>query len=289
MKINVYKMNTFAKTSTGGNEAGIVLNADNLSVDQMQKTAAAVGFSETAFVMESDCADFKIRFFTPNEEVDLCGHATIGAFYTLAVKGFIKPGTYSQQTKAGILNVRANEDLSIMMDQPAPVFYEEIDKELIADSLNITQAEILNDLPVQIVSTGLKDILVPVKNLSVLSSISPDFEKIKKVSEQYNVIGYHVFTLESLNGTTAHCRNFAPLYDIPEESATGTSNGALSCYLFKYCQIDNNSARNISFEQGYSMGKPSEILASVMFEGNEILGVKVGGKVLNMSELQIEI
>lgn len=289
MKINVYKMNSFAKTEHGGNEAGVVLQADNLSVEQMQKIARAVGFSETAFVTKSDCADFKIRFFTPNEEVDLCGHATIGAFYTLSSKGFIKPGTYSQQTKAGILNVRVNDDFSIMMDQPAPVFYETIDKKQIADSLNINQTEIVGNLPVQIVSTGLKDIIVPVKNLAVLSTINPDFDRIKKISELYNVVGYHVFTLESLNGSTAHCRNFAPLYAIPEESATGTSNGALACYLFKYCLIDNNAARKITFEQGYLMGKPSEILASVMFEGNAILGAKVGGKVLNMSEMVIEI
>lgn len=289
MKINVYKMNTFARTKTGGNEAGIVLNADNLSVEYMQKIAGEVGFSETAFVMKSDCADFRVRFFTPSEEVDLCGHATIGAFYTLAVKGLIQPGTYSQQTKAGILNVRVNEDLSIMMDQPAPVFYEVIDKEQIADSLNINKTEIVDNLPVQVVSTGLKDILVPVKNLAVLSSINSDFDKIKKISEQYNVIGYHVFTLESLNGSTAHCRNFAPLYAIPEESATGTSSGALACYLFKYGEIDDIKAGNIVFEQGYSMGKPSEILASVMFKGNQILGAKVGGKVLNMSEMIIEI
>ena len=63
--------------------------------------------------------------------------------------------------------------------------------------------------------------------------MKPDFEKITAVSKKYNVIGYHVFTLETKFDSTAHCRNFAPLYDIPEESATGTSYGALSCYLFK--------------------------------------------------------
>ncbi len=67
-----------------------------------------------------------------------------------------------------------------------------------------------------------------------LNSIKPDFNKVSDISKKYDVTGYHVFTLETLEGATAHCRNFAPLYDIPEEAATGTSNGALSCYLYKY-------------------------------------------------------
>lgn len=80
MKIKVYKLNSFAKAKEGGNAAGVVLNADSLSEKEMAKIAAVLGFSETAFVLQSNVADFKLRFFTPNEEVDLCGHATIASF-----------------------------------------------------------------------------------------------------------------------------------------------------------------------------------------------------------------
>ena len=80
---------------------------------------------------------------------------------------------------------------------------------------------------------------------------------------RYKAVGYHVFALESLHGADANCRNFAPLYDIPEESATGTSNGALGCYLYHYGKINNEQALNILFEQGYSMKKPSEIRVSL--------------------------
>lgn len=289
MIIKAYTLNAFAKSIEGGNPAGVVLNADALSENDMKKIAGIIGFSETAFVMKSVLADFKIRFFTPNEEVDLCGHATIATFYALSNLGYIKPGKYSQETKAGILNVDVKEDRSIMMVQNTPSYYEIIDKNEIADSLNITTDEMLAELPVQIVSTGLRDILVPVKNMAIINSINPDFEKVAELSRKYNTIGYHIFTLESLYGSMAHCRNLAPLYGIPEESATGTSNGALSCYLFKYGLIDADHASHLVIEQGYSMNKPSEIIVSLTAVANEIAQVKVGGAALNLAEIEVEI
>ncbi|SNS88637.1 phenazine biosynthesis protein PhzF family [Anaerovirgula multivorans] len=289
MKVKAYTINSFAKTTEGGNAAGVVPNADFLSDVEMQKIAAILGFSETAFVMKSNLADFSVRFFTPNEEVDLCGHATIGTFYTLATLGYIKPGSYLQETKAGFLGVEIKEDLSVMMCQPLPSFFKTVEKNEIADSLNIEIASIHEDLPVQIVSTGLRDIIVPIKSVDILNSIKPDFEKINEISRKYNAVGYHVFTLESINSSTACCRNFAPLFAIPEESATGTSNGALGCYLYKYGKLDFNQASHIIIEQGYSMKKPSEILVSLTVEGKEITGVKVGGKALTLSSIEVDI
>lgn len=289
MEIKVFTLNSFAKCIDGGNPAGVVLNADGLSENDMKKIAGIVGFSETAFVMKSDLADFKIRFFTPNEEVDLCGHATVATFHTLSNKGYINPGKYLQETKAGILNVEVKEDLSVMMEQNVPIYNDIISKKEIAESLNITGDEMIDELPVQIVSTGLRDIIVPIKSIEILNSINPDFEKIVKISNKYNAIGYHIFALESLHGSMAHCRNFAPLYGIPEESATGTSSGALSCYLFKYGKINSDDASSVVIEQGYSMKKPSEIIVSLTTVEKEIVEVKVGGKALNLSEIQIEI
>ncbi len=289
MKVSVYTLNSFAKTKEGGNAAGVVTNADSLSEEEMRKIAEILGFSETAFILQSNVADFKVRFFTPKEEIDLCGHATIATFHTMASLGLLKPGTYKQETKAGILGIEIKEDNSIMMNQPVPVFSEIIDKDELADSLNIKASQMPEDLPIQVVSTGIRDIMVPVKSIKILNSINPDMEKIKKISRKYNAVGYHVFTLESLHGAYANCRNFAPLYDIPEESATGTSNGALGCYLYHNGKINNEQAANIVFEQGYSMGKPSEILVSLTVQGNKILEVKVGGIAMNLALSEVEI
>jgi len=289
MKVNVFTLNSFAKTKEGGNAAGVMINADSLSEMEMRKIAAILGHSETAFILKSEVADFKVRFFTPKEEVDLCGHATIATFYTMASLGLLKPGMYKQETKAGILGVEIKEDGSIMMNQQVPVFSEIIDREEIADSLNIKASQIAEDLLVQVVSTGLRDIIVPVKSIKILFGIKPDMEKIKQISRKYNAVGYHVFALESLHGANANCRNFAPLYDIPEESATGTSNGALGCYLYHYGKINDEKASNLVIEQGYSMKKPSEIMVSLTVKKNEIFEVKVGGNAMNLVLSEVEI
>ncbi|WP_053954953.1 PhzF family phenazine biosynthesis protein [Inediibacterium massiliense] len=289
MKVEVYTLNAFGKTENGGNPAGVVIDADDLSEEMMQKIAKKVGFSETAFVQKSDQADFKVRFFTPSEEVDLCGHATIATFFVLLKEGIVSLGKYKQETKAGVLDIEIKENNNILMNQALPQFLEIIDKKEIVDSLNIKEEDIVEDLPIQIVSTGLKDILIPVKNLNTLTHMKPDFDKITEVSKKYNVVGYHVFTLETKLDSTAHCRNFAPLYDILEESATGTSNGALSAYLFKYKKVNEEKAQDMIFEQGYSMNQPSEIRGSLMTENQEITEVKVGGSAEKIQKKIYEI
>lgn len=288
MKVQVYTLNSFGKTEEGGNPAGVVLDSNGFSEDEMRYIAQEVGFSETAFVQNSECADYRVRFFTPSEEVDLCGHATIALFSLLFQKGILKPGEYTQETLAGTFPVEIQRDGEVFMEQALPEFHEEIEKGEIASSLNIDKSDICTDLPVQMVSTGLKDILIPVKDLETLLSIRPDFDQVSAISRKNDAVGYHLFCLETKYGSTAHCRNLAPLYGIPEESATGTSSGALSCYLFHHEKITDTS--DLVFEQGYSMGKPSEILARLETDAQgNITRVMVGGKAEITGERALEI
>lgn len=289
MKVKVYTLNAFGKTADGGNPAGVVLNAEDLTSEMMKKIAKEVGFSETAFVSHSELADFRVRFFTPSEEVDLCGHATIATFYLLNHLEIISSGNYTQETLAGLLNIEIKEDGIVYMSQNTPEFYNTIDKDKIARSLNIPVEKISKDLPIEIVSTGLKDIIVPVNTLDDLISIKPDFDKISEISKENNSVGYHVFTLETKFDGIAHSRNFAPLYSIDEESATGTATGALASYLFKHGIVSLENIDDLNFEQGYSMDLPSEIKASLDIKNDEIVGVKVGGKGSDLKEILIDI
>jgi len=288
-KIKVYTLNAFSKTKRGGNPAGVVLDADRLAETSMQKIAARVGFSETAFVQKSAAANFKIRFFTPAAEVDLCGHATIAVFSLLFGLRRIQAGKHSQETKAGILGVEVQKDGTVFMDQNFPFFEKEIDRREVAGSLGIGLDSLAPDLPVQIVSTGLRDIIVPIKSLRELSSIRPDLDKIAEISKKHGAVGYHAFSLETKYKSTAHCRNLAPLYGIPEEAATGTSSGALACYLFKHGKITEEQAQGLVFEQGYGMRRPSEILVRLEFGNKDITGVHVGGKATATKEKNFEL
>jgi len=290
MKIKAFTLNAFAKSKNGGNPAGVILNSDGLSDKQMLLVAEKIGFSETAFVQKSNKADFKVRFFTPNAEVDICGHATIATFYLLADRQIIQTGKYTQETKAGVLMIEILKDGTVFMDQNLPQYFDIIDRTLIAESLNISPNIIRDDLPIQIVSTGLKFILIPIENLAQLTQIKSDIKKVKEISKKFDVFGYHLFTLETKFGSTAHCRNLAPLYDVKEEeAATGTANGALSCYLFKYGKINKQQINDVVFEQGYSMNKPSEIRAKLEIDGNNITSVRVGGIASDMQEIEIDV
>ncbi len=267
--IKVYVASAFCKDETGGNKAGVVLYENGLTNDEKKKIAKIVGYAETAFVTETPEADFKIEYFTPAEEVPLCGHATIATFGVLKYLNNLDKDSYTIETKSGILNINLKEN-QIFMEQNIPVFYEELSYKEIKNSFDIDC--INKNIPIQIVSTGLKDILIPIKNEEVLWQLKPNFEYITEISKKYNVVGMHLYTFSN---DKVMCRNFAPLYDVNEESATGTSNCALAGLLFKKLNIKKDI---YSFEQGYSLKAPSQIIVKVIsYDKENIDKIFVGG------------
>lgn len=292
MNVEVYTLNAFAKGKRGGNPAGVVLE-DGLSLDavQMQLISKKLGFSETAFMEKSLIADYKIRYFTPASEVDLCGHATIAAFGLMHSLGLAKKGTsYTIETKAGVLDVDISSEGLVYLSQALPQFLERISCEAIAPSLRMDAEDLETGLPIQIVSTGLRDILIPIRSRKLLNEVQPNFDAITAISEKYDVVGYHLFTLDTPDDAAAECRNFAPLYDIPEESATGTSNGALLSYLYQHGQRSLREVEHVKFRQGYSMDCPSEIKVGLrLSESGEINQVRVGGAVVGIERRHITL
>ncbi len=270
MEVKVHKLTAFPNGKNGGNKAGVVLNADALTKDSMQRIANDVGFSETAFVSESSKATYKLQFFTPTSEVDLCGHATIATWNLLRDLKYIKKGHYSMETNVGILNVEVTKK-EVYMQQKRPKFFKNVEQFEILDCF-YEERFLDTTLPTMIVSTGLKEIFVPVKDVETLHKLHPKLKHIEHLSKKYDVIGLHLFALD--NDVDAYGRNFAPIVGIDEESATGTSNGALACYLNKYVSPNKEE---YTLRQGYSMKMPSEIKVKIDKLYNEILSVSVGG------------
>lgn len=269
--VDVYVASAFTKNNKGGNKAGIVFNRPDLSSGQKMEIARKLGYSETAFLSDSGLADFKLQYFTPTEEVPLCGHATIAAFSTLKLLGEFDKKQLTIETKSGILNIQINEDGLILMEQNCPAYCDVLNPDIFAECI---EKDFINcDYPIQIVSTGLNDIMLPVDSREHLEAISPDFKMVAELSKEKNVVGVHAFTLIEESEITAICRNFAPLYGIDEESATGTSNCALACYLFKYYKKKSQYI----FEQGYNMGEISRIIVNIAYHEDIIDSVYVGG------------
>jgi len=251
-----YIVNAFTAEGQHGNPAAVVVDANDVTEASMQSMATRIGLSETAFVQDSNVATRRVRFFTPTTEIDLCGHATIATWSLLHQLGKMPKGVYTQETGAGILAVDVQDELTFM-EQAKASFYEAIPAAEIAPLLGITVQECSKTLQPRIVSTGVKDLLVPIADKAVLAKVRPDLGAITRFSEQHDISGFHVFTLLGGGESIAAARNFAPKDGIPEESATGTSNGALLCYLRQQGVLPRKQTYRI--EQGEAMGELSYV------------------------------
>ena len=277
----LFQVQAFTKDGAGGNAAGVVCDANNLSEAEMLSIAAEAGFSETAFVCGSESADHRVRFFTPTREVNLCGHATIATYHLLLERKLIEAGSYSMETLAGLQRIEVAEDGLVAMTQNPPTFGKVLEPESVASVLGMPANELMDatKMPVQIASTGLHKIFVPVKSLDVLQRVVPDLPGIDALSRSVGAIGTYVFSLESVAGGTAHCRNFAPVVGIQEDSATGTSAAALSCLLHHNGLVsDSQALSGLVFEQGYAIAQPSEIVVRLGLSNNAISEVWVAGR-----------
>lgn len=298
MEIKAYKVNAFTDKLPGGNPAGVVLDSGKLSGKEMQSIAREINLSETAFVEKLEEDYFKVRFFTPLCEVDLCGHATIASFYLLGKKNYIKADKNNkkivyQETKAGKLEVeltfKEGKIEKILMEQSTPKKYGQIKNlENLAHIMGIEIEDIgIGEKTVypEIISTGLKDIILPIKKKESLEKLNVNMEKLAQYSRELKLGGVHAFYLPNSTNKQVYTRNFAPALGIDEESATGTSNGALVFFLKDNGLIKGN---NIIAYQGELMGLPSEIHCSIKEENNEYT-VKVGGKAVIVSSRIIKL
>ncbi|MGQ5521974.1 PhzF family phenazine biosynthesis protein [Chitinimonas sp. PSY-7] len=276
MQVEVFVVNAFTSAGQGGNPAGVVLSAEQYSDADMQLIATEMALPETAFVLPSTDCDLAVRFFAPTAEVDFCGHATVATFSLLKQKGLLGKPAVVQQTKAGNLAVKIADTGEVEMTQLLPTFDTVLPASEVAGLLGIAESDIgQTALPVQILSTGLRDIFVPVVNEDVLNAIKPDNSSLASFNRMTNTVGVHAFTLNTCDELiTASCRNFAPLYGIKEESATGSASGALACYLSRYADRFDGV---YLFEQGKAMGQASRLVARVTKEKDAISQVVVSG------------
>ncbi len=289
MEIVVQIINAFIDGEIGGNPAGVVLDADEFSAGQKLKIAAKVGLSETAFVSSSKSADFKLDFFTPTRQIAHCGHATIATFSYLQQLDRIKKAATSKETIDGNRNIFIDGDMAFM-EQLAPS-YNEVDQfmESLISSLGISVRDLLSNSKPFIVNTGNSFLVVPLKDETMVLSAHPDFEAIHKISEEFDLIGYYIFSQHAkLPERDAGTRMFAPRYGINEESATGMAAGPLACYLYDKIGIKKDV---FLIEQGHFMKlpSPSVITVKLNFEDGKITGMIVGGKAKVMKSLNISI
>ncbi len=268
----------FTSQGGGGNSAGVVGLEESLRLneDDMQRVATEAGFSETTFVVGIG-ADNRVRFryFTPTDEVPFCGHATLGALYVLRSRGEIQGDSVVVESISGqeyhatfrgdmiFVRVKGCRVLCTLTPEQAEEVYS---------AFGVAYSNLSAPQRVVKVESGLRDILLPVNSIEELNSLECDADRVSELSGDYGVVGVHAYVI--VNGAI-HARNFAPLFGIVEECATGSSNCGLTEYLYSIGVIEIN--QRLVIVQGEAMGARSEIYTIRHPEDGE---VSVGGYVV---------
>lgn len=282
-----YILSSFVSKNGGGNKAAVVLDDKGLNDKEMLELAKKNNFSETAFIDFKRSRDnkFTIRYFTPTEEVDICGHAALASFYVLKQLGYINGSVSYHKTKAGELKVLIEND-SILIEMKKPEVVMQLETDTVLGTIDIDRNSIVADVDekVSVISTGLKDIILEVDNLDTLKKMNIKRDDMISVCNKYDLIGLHVVSRETVETSSDYCcRNFAPAVGIDEESATGTSNASLLYYMLRK-QKDFNYDKVYKVEQGYFMNSPSNIFVKAEKESGSIF---VGGmaRIENIEEV----
>jgi len=271
--IGILQVDAFTEIPFEGNPAGVVLDAAGLREPEMQAIAREMNCSETAFVLPSDGADLRLRYFTPTQEVDLCGHATIASLHALREAGRLR-GALRAETNVGVLSLSAEPGGMQWMEQAAPRRrpFPGDPGELMA-LLGLGAGDLAPDVPVGLAYTGLWALLVPLMDIRALRRARPDFAALAELNRRLGATSTHLFCREvERAGSTLHTRDFSPAAGVPEDPQTGTASGALATYLVALGAL---AAGRHVFEQGFTVGRPGLIHVEVA-EG--AAGVRVGGR-----------
>jgi trans-2,3-dihydro-3-hydroxyanthranilate isomerase len=276
-------VDAFTTRRYAGNPCGVVTRAEGLDDREMQAIARELNSSETAFVFPSEVADFRVRFFTPMKEIPLAGHPTIATMYTLAREGRVDLSTgqarVTQELSVGTLPVDIAIDpaggIRVVMTQAKPRFLGHVDREAMATALGIKPSDMVETLPVQVVSTGTLQAMVPVRSLDVLKRVRPDYGRLGELEQACDYFGAHVFTVEAFEPAhRAHSRHFAANAGIPEDPVTGSATGGMAAYLWKYGLVREPA---YTVEQGHIMGRPGLVEVEVDASEDEPVEVRIAG------------
>lgn len=284
--IEIFQIDAFTDKPFCGNPAGVTIT-EELTDDEKQLVAREMNLSETAFITNSKIADFKLQWFTPTKEVDLCGHATIASLHFLHQKNILfEEKNISFETRSGIINCYMSAE-KYFMQIPLPKLSEFDEcKEEVLSALNLTKTDV-SDLPFILLNTGY--LFITVNSLNALYNIKPDFNLLSELSEKkQEFFDVAVFTQETLEvNSSAHLRFFAPYHGINEDPVTGSACGPLLPVMIKLGIIKNyQSNKIVTYEQGDSLNRKGRVDVKYDLEQQELY---ISGNAVTILEGKISV
>ncbi len=277
------QVDAFTDRPLGGNPCAILFEADDLDEATMQAIAREMNLSETAFVRRSEIADFGVRYFTPAEEIPMAGHPTIATTFALVDSGRLKLSgdhtalTLELQVGPLAVDIYASQGQiqHIVMTQKKPVFLKTYTATEILPIFGLAAEDALPDVPIQTVSTGTPQLMVPLRNHDALRRARLDGAAYAELRARADFFSPHLFCL---GGVTEAGQTFARQFGVPpdlmEDPFTGSATGGMAAYLWRYGLIEQPT---FIAEQGHWLRRPGQATVEVVGPRDDIETVRVGG------------
>ena len=303
MALDFHTLDVFTDRRFSGNPLAVVLGADGLDPARMQLIAREFNTPETVFVLKPDNPGHsaRIRIFTPAIEVPFAGHPTIGAAVLLAelklagvtgnhdalialeeTAGLVRVGVSVQAGGAPFAEFDAPK-LPEAAGTLAPV-------EQIGAALSLMPNEIgfANHRPVRF-SAGNSFAFVPVASLAAIEKARVRQRGWEAAFGGQGLLGVYLYCRETVHTRSSlHARMFAPDFGIPEDPATGSAAVALAGAILRFDALPDGTHRRV-IEQGYEMGRPSEVTLSIEVAHGALHTVRIGGSAVRVSSGRIEV
>jgi len=293
VKRRFYTLDVFTRRQFSGNPLAVVTDGDGISTERMQAIAREMNLSETVFVQRPshNRALARLRIFTTTQELPLAGHPVIGTWFLLAALGVVplNEGTVriTQEVGAGLLPVDVDFENGrparvTMVQKPARFFPARVPARALMEALGLRAGDLHTKLPLEYVSTGIFNLMVPLRSRTALKRIRLDIHALAHLIAEHGTLAY-CFAAGQRGEVFA--RGMVP-WALYEDPATGSAAGSLGAYLVQHGKLA--SGEILQIHQGIEMGRPSEISVQVERAGSKLVP-RVSGTAVLVMEGHIEV
>lgn len=275
----------FAEARYAGNPLAVIHGAASLDSATMQAIARETNLSETTFVLHDKAHDgaHDVRIFTPAHELPYAGHPTLGTAF--AIRDALFGGSAEALTLRlgiGCVQVRFEADGLTWLTTPRATFGPAPDAGAVAAALGLSASQLDRRLPLEVATTGLHQLLVPVRDLATLRACRIDVAAYRLLRDAGAPSSLYAFTREARDPShQLSVRLFAPDAGVPEDPATGSAAGWLAAYLSRHRALGSGDF-DARIEQGHEISRPSLLHVRARGTG-ESLEVSVGGRVIRVA------
>jgi PhzF family phenazine biosynthesis protein len=280
MKTFTFKqVDVFTQRPFWGNPLAVVIGAEGLPSEEMQRIAAWTNLSETTFVLRpsSPLADYRLRIFTTKQELPFAGHPTIGSAHAVIESVYASPkhGKLRQECLAGILDLVVEETESgrqIFVRAPKAKITSLSDEQSgeLSAGVGVSSAE---SRPLRI-DVGVVWLVADLNDATTIAALKPDMEAVAKLSAALNASGITVFGRAGDGRSSLHVRSFAPLQGVPEDPVCGSGNASVAAYLIHAGNLSNYGSTYIA-RQGMQVGRDGQVTVRVVDDSIQIGGYAV--------------